>query len=126
MDKTKRTTSSGEIGQTMAIRRRRERASHSPRPKPGRTRLTIGNGSPIHSIWLLNPGPLKVPIIPIIVSISVLNADPRRPSVGERRRLSFNTPVVTVISDKRGVLSGLVIGGREHFAGTRYELVERR
>jgi hypothetical protein len=89
--------------------------------------LTIRKGVAIHRIWLLNPRPLEMTVIPIIMRISALNANPRRPSVGERRRLSFNTSVpVIVISDKRRVFGGGVIGWREHFAGTRYELVERR
>ena len=36
VDKTKRTTSSDEIGQTMAKSGKAQGASHSPRPKPDR------------------------------------------------------------------------------------------
>lgn len=66
-------------------------------------------------------------VIPVTMRVDALNANSRRPGVSERRRLSFNTPVlVIVISDGRGVFDGLVIGAREHFAGTRYKFVERR
>jgi len=76
---------------------------------------------------LLDPRTLEMSIIAIIVRISVLDADPGRPSVGERRRLSFNASVpVIMVSDEGRVVSGLVIGGREHFSGTGHELVEWR
>ena len=82
----------------------------------------------VHRIGLLDPRPLEmtvVTVIPVIVRISALNADPRRPSVSERRRLCLNSPVpVIVISNQRRVISRLVIGLREHFGGTGYELVE--
>ena len=82
--------------------------------------MTIREGGAIHGTGLLNPIPLVVPVI-----VSVLDTDPRRPSVGERRGLSFNASIpVIVLSDSRGVVRGLVVRGREHLASTRYKLVE--
>jgi hypothetical protein len=89
--------------------------------------LNVRKRGPIHRIGLLNPRLLDMTAIPIIVHIGARNADPRRPGVGERRRLSFNTPVLMImINDERRAFSGLVIGRRKHFPGTRYEFVERR
>ena len=76
---------------------------------------------------MLNPRPLEMSVIPVIVCVNTLHADPRRSSIGERRRLSLNTSIpVIVINNERGVVGNLVIGRREHFVGTRYKLVEWR
>ena len=101
-------------------------ASHSPRPKPCWTRLTIRIRGAGHEVRLLNPRPLEMTTIPIIMRICALNANSGRPGVGERGRLSFGAVPMIVISDKRRVLGRLVIGRREHFASTRHELIERR
>jgi hypothetical protein len=74
---------------------------------------------------LLDPGPLVMAVIPVIMRVSTLNADSRRSGVRERGRLSFDAVLLIVIGSQRRVLSHL-IRGREHFAGTRYEFVERR
>lgn len=64
-------------------------------------------------------------VVPVIMCVDVLNTDPRRPSVGKRRGLGFNASIpVIMINDKRGVVSGLMTGRREHFVGTRHKFVE--
>lgn len=75
---------------------------------------------------MLNPGPLVMTVIPVIMRVSTLNADSRRSGVRERGRLSFDAVLLIVIDGQRRVFSHLMIRGREHFAGTGNELVERR
>ena len=69
---------------------------------------------------------MTVIAIAVTVRISILNSDPGRPGISERRGLSLSTVSLFVISDEGGMLSGLMIGSRENFSGTRNELVERR
>jgi hypothetical protein len=96
-------------------------ASHSPRAEP--SRLTVRIGNPTDRVRLLDPTTLEMTLKPVIIGI--LNPDPGRPGVGERRGLGINTVPLIMISDEGRVFSGLVIGRRQHFAGTRNELVER-
>jgi len=53
---------------------------------------------------------LELTVIPVIKRITALNAHPWRSSIGKRRGLGFDTLIpVIVISDRRGVISSLVI-----------------
>jgi hypothetical protein len=88
--------------------------------------LTIRIRGATDGVKLLNPRPLEMTFIPVIMRVRILNSNPGRSGISEWRRLSFNVIPLIVIRDEGGVFSGLMIGGREHFVGTRDELVERR
>lgn len=107
-------------------RRGANSASHSTRAEPRWTRLTIRIRSAAHSISLLNPRPLEMTIIPVIIPVSVLESDTRRTGVGERSGLRFSSVPVIMISDERRVFGCLMIGGWKRFPGSRHELVEGR
>ena len=55
---------------------------------------------PTYRIWLLNPGPLELTAISIIVHVSAPNTDTREPSVSKRRRPNFETLPVIMIRAK--------------------------
>ena len=67
-----------------------------------------------YRIWLLNPGPLELTAISIIVHVSAPNTDTRQPSVSKRRRPNFETLPVIMIRAKC-----LAVWG-EHLAGTKW------
>lgn len=82
--------------------------------------------APTHLVRLLNPRPLKMAVVPIIVGIRTLDTDSGRTGISERGRLSLNAVPLIVIGDKGRLLKCLMVRGREHLVGNRNELVEGR
>lgn len=128
-DRIRRTRGGGTRRNSTATRNEKNRQnSHSPRPRPGGTRLTIRILVPVHRIGLLSPRPLVVDTILIIICIRILNANPRWSCVCERPRLCLNSSVLVILfnDDRRVINNRLMVRWGKALAGSRYEFVEWR